>query len=103
MYNNSVRDLRTYVNGETAIKPYYFYRNGLLHIRYVVDRCVELSPEEANKLKVDLTVSTDKQEVLAEAWNFFTTCVEKPIIQDGCKEVEKRVVGNARKRDGQQN
>ena len=92
MYNSSLVDLRTYVNGETAMKPYYYFRNGLLHIRYNVDRCIELTPSEIAKLKVDLTSSgRDKQEVLAEAWNFFTTCVEKPIIKDGIAELEKRI------------
>lgn len=101
MYNASPVDLRTYVNGETAMKPYYYFRNGLLHIRYNVDRCIELTPSESAKLKVELTSSSnDKQEVLAKAWNFFTTCVEKPIIQDGIAEVEKRLKGNT---DGQQN
>ena len=95
MYNSSPIDLRTYVNGETAIKPYYYFRNGLLHVRYNVDRCVELSPSEIAKLKVDLTSGRkDKQEVLADAWNFFTTCVERPIIMDGVAEFEKRLKGN---------
>ena len=92
MYSSSLVDLRTYVNGETAMKPYYYFRNGLLHIRYNVDRCIELTPSEIAKLKVDLTSSgRDKQEVLADAWNFFTTCVEKPIIKDGIAELEKRI------------
>ena len=100
-YNASPIDLRTYINGETAIKPYYYFRNGLLHVRYNVDRCIELTPSEVAKLKVDLTSSgRDKQEVLADAWNFFTTCVEKPIIKDGVAELEKRI---KEFKDGQQN
>lgn len=92
MYNSSPIDLRTHINGETAIKPYYYFRNGLLHVRYGVDRCVELSPSEIAKLKVDMTTSgKDKQQILADAWNFFTTCVEKPIIKDGIVELEKRI------------
>lgn len=95
MYNESLYDLRTYVNGETAIKPYYYYRNGLLHIRYSVDRCVELSDTEKTKLKMELTTnSTDKQEILAKYWNFFTTCVGKEVIADGIAELEKRMKGN---------
>lgn len=94
MYNASPVDLRTYINGETAIKPYYYFRNGMLHVRYNVDRCIELSPSESAKLKVDLTSSgKGKQEVLAEAWNFFTTCVDKPVITDGIAEIEKRMKG----------
>lgn len=92
MYNESLYDLRTYINGETAIKPYYYYRNGLLHVRYSVDRCVELSESEKAKLKMELTAnSTDKQNILAKYWNFFTTCVGKEVILDGVAEMEKRI------------
>ena len=100
MYNSSPVDLRTYVNGETAIKPYYYFRNSLLHIRYNVDRCVELSSAEQTKLKLELTTSYDKQDVLAKTWNFMTECVGKPIIMDGIAEIEKRIKEH---KDGQQN
>lgn len=98
-YNESLYDLRTYINGDIAIKPYYYFRNGLLHVRYTVDRCIELSPDEVSRLKTDLTCNpSHKQEVLAKAWNFFTNMVEKPVIMDGIAEVEKRLKG--RKDDG---
>lgn len=94
IYNESLYDKRTYINGEIAIKPYYYLRNGLLHVRYTVDRCVELSSTEVAKLKVDLTANpADKQEVLARAWNFFTVTVGKAIIMDGIAELEKRIKG----------
>ena len=80
---------RMYVNGETAIKPYGYLRNGLLHVRYTVDRCIELSPSEIAKLKVDMACG-DKQEVLLKAWNFFETCVGKTVIMDGVAEMDKR-------------
>lgn len=91
LYNSSPVDLRTHVNGETAIKPYYYFRNGLLHIRYNVDRCVELSKAEQIKLKMELTTSYDKQDVLAKTWNFLTDCVGKPIIMDGIAEIERQI------------
>lgn len=95
MYDESLYDIRTYINGETAIKPYYYLRNGLLHARYTVDRCVELSSTEVAKLKVDLTASpADKQGVLAKAWSFFTVTVGKTIIMDGIAELEKRIKGS---------
>lgn len=100
MYNSSPIDLRTYVNGELAIKPYYYFRNGLLHIRYGVDRCVELTKAEQTKLKLELTASYDKQEVLAKMWNFLTNFAEHPVIMDGIGEIEKRIKGS---KDGQQN
>lgn len=94
-YDSSLIDMRTHVtvddNDEIAIKPYYYYRNGLLHIRYTVDRCVELSATEATGLKVTLASTFDKQTALAKAWNFFTACVKKPIIRDGIAEMEKRI------------
>ena len=41
---------QVYVEGELAIKPYYYFRNGYLHIRYNVDRVIKLSETEAAKL-----------------------------------------------------
>lgn len=92
IYNNSILDLRTHICGETAIKPYYYMRNGLLHIRYTVDRCVELTPSEVAKLKVDITANPEKkQAILEEMWNFLTLSVERKIIQDGIAELERRI------------
>lgn len=88
--NPNSNELKMYVNGETAIKPYGYLRNGLLHVRYTVDRAIELTPTEVAKLKVDMT-SGDKQAVLLKAWNFFEVCVCKPIIQDGIAEIDKRI------------
>lgn len=97
--NPHSNELRMYVNGETAIKPYGYFRNGLLHIRYTVDRCIELSPSESAKLKVDMACG-DKQAVLLKAWNFFETCVQKPIILDGIAEAEKRFINHGEGSNG---
>lgn len=95
IYNASPIDLRTKVTveggEEIAMKPYYYYRNGLLHIRYNVDRCVELSDTESNGLKVTLASTYDKQTALAKAWRFFVGNVGKKIIRDGVAEIEKRI------------
>lgn len=92
IYDESLYDKRTYVNGETAIKPYWYFRNGLIHIRYNVDRCIKLSNDEVLKLKEELTENpSDKQGVLEKAWNFFSNTVGKPIIHDGVAEMEKRI------------
>lgn len=100
IYNeNPLLDMRTHINGETAIKPYYYLRCGVLHVRYTVDRAIELSPAEVAKLKVDMTTG-DKQEVLGKTWNFFEYTVEKPIIEDGIAYVDKRLKG-AEKNDVQ--
>ena len=46
---NNFADNRTYIEGELAIKPYYYFRNGHLHVRYNVDRAIELSEAEFPK------------------------------------------------------
>lgn len=99
MYNASPVDLRTYVNGELAMKPYYYFRNGLVHIRYTVDRCIELTKTEQIKLKTEMTSSYDKQKILADTWNFLTNCVRKPVIEDGIAEMEKRMKQYASKEE----
>lgn len=92
---NNFADNRTYIEGELAIKPYYYFRNGHLHVRYNVDRAIELSEAEALKLKNDMTANpADKQFVLAEAWSFFEKTVGKPILHDGLREIEKKGVFN---------
>lgn len=93
IYNaNPLVDMRTHINGETAIKPYYYFRCGVLHVRYTVDRAIELTPAEITKLKIDL-VTSNKQEVLEKTWNMLEHCVERPIIQDGIAYVDKRLKG----------
>ena len=97
LYNKSPVDLRTKVRiddrEEIAMKPYWYYRNGRLHIRYTVDRCVELSEGEKARLKVELSSCFDKQEVLAKAWYFQVNCLEKKIIHDGIADTERRIKG----------
>lgn len=90
MYNASLFDKRVYVNGETAIKPYYYLRNGRIHIRYTVDRCMRLSESEESRLKEKITASPEKkQEILSDEWNFFSNTVKKDIIYDGIAEAGK--------------
>lgn len=92
MYDESLFDKRTYINGETAIKPYYYFRNGSLHVRYTVDRCMKLSSSEVAKLKDELTASPSyKQSILKKAWNFFSVTVGKEVIHDGIAELEKQI------------
>ena len=86
---------QVYVEGELAIKPYYYFRNRYLHIRYNVDRVIKLSETESAKLKLEMTANpADKQSVLAEAWSFFEKTVGKPVIHDGLKEIEKKGIFN---------
>lgn len=94
IYNESSYDLRTYINGETAIKPYFYYRNGLIHVRYLVDRCYELTKEESEQLKNEMSSTNnpnDKQDVLAKAWQNCVDNPDKAIIKDGILELEKKI------------
>lgn len=100
IYNNSILDLRTHICGETAIKPYHYMRNGLLHVRYTVDRCVKLTPSEVAKLKVDITANPEKkQTILEEMWNLLTVSVGREIIHDGIAEMERRIKEYARSKN----
>ena len=38
------------INGETAIKPYFYIKNKKLHCRYSVDKCV--TPDDRQKIFV---------------------------------------------------
>lgn len=79
---------------ETAIKPFLFIKGNELHVRYTVDRCVELSGSEVSMIKDDLTKNpADKQNILSKAWNFATVCLQKTIIMDGIAELEKQIKG----------
>lgn len=89
--NYNIPNSKIVVNNETAIKPYWYYRNKLFHIRYTVDRCIELSDSEAAALKETLSNTCDKQEALAKSWNFFAEIVKRPIINDGIAEIDKRM------------
>ena len=92
MYDESLFDKRTYINGETAIKPYYYFRNGSLHVRYTVDRCMKLSSSEVARLKDELTASPAyKQSILKKEWNFFSVTVGREIIHDGNAELERQL------------
>ena len=83
------------INGETAIKPYYYLHNGLLHARYTVDRCIELSLSEIERIKAKVTENpSSKQEIFLNEWNFQTKCVGKPVIFDGIAEIDKRIKGS---------
>ncbi len=99
IYNESDSDLRTYINGELAIKPYYYYRNGLLHVRYLVDRCFELTQEEADNLKKEISRTQDnseKQIVLANTWKDLSDNPDKTLFNNGIAKLEEKMA-NARK------
>lgn len=83
---------QTIIDRETAIKPYYYLRNGFLHVRYTVDRAIELSESEVQQIKNELEKKPyDKQGVLADNWNFLTKMVGKTVIHDGIKNFGDRL------------
>ena len=89
---------RSIINGDVAIKPYYYMRNGLLHTRYTVDRCIELSKDEEYRIKEEITSTPqNKQSILAKYWNLLTVMVKKTIIFDGIKKGDERITELSRK------
>lgn len=80
------------IDGEPAIKPYYYMRNGLLHVRYTVDRCIELSESEESSVKEELAAEPfNKQKIFERKWHFLTQYVGKPVIHDGLEAGMRRV------------
>ena len=85
------RKPNTIINGETAIKPYYYLRNGLLHVRFTVDKCVKLSTDEEARIKAQLEGKPEqKQNILGKEWNLLTQFAGKAILNDGVMEGDKR-------------
>ena len=83
---------RCIINGDIACKPYYYLRNGLLHVRHTVDRAVNLSKDEEMRVKEELTEApSQKQQILGREWNLQTVMNRKPIIMDGIKAAEERI------------
>lgn len=75
---------RFYVEGEVAIKPYFYFRNGYLHIRYNTDKAIALSESEVKRIKEELSSSpADKQNILRANWDFQVHQVGKSIISNG--------------------
>lgn len=96
MFNKKYKGIgmkdRSIINGDTAIKPYYYMRNGLLHVRYNVDRCVELSKDEENRIKSELEGKPEqKQEILGRNWNLLTVMAERSIISDGISTGDEKI------------
>lgn len=85
---------RVVVNGETAIKPYWYLRNGLLHVRYVVDRCMELTESEESLLKAEMAAAFDKrgkQKALEKAWRLCAGPLGRTVVMDGVSEIDRRI------------
>ena len=86
-----------YIDGVKVSKPYFYLRNGLLHVKGNFDKCIELSPAEVKRLK-DMLLSAsygseEKQDILYNFWQFCERELKKPVIQDGLTEIERRIKG----------
>lgn len=86
-----------YIEGVKVSKPYFYVRNGLLHVKGNFDKCMELSQSEVKRLKDMLQEayygSEEKQDILYSFWQFCEKELKKPVIQDGLSEIEKRIKG----------
>lgn len=83
---------RCIINGDIAVKPYYYLRNGLLHVRHTVDRAVILSKDEEMRVKGELSKApARKQQILGREWSLQTAMNGKPVIMDGIKAGEERM------------
>lgn len=77
------------INGETAIKPYFYIKNKKLHCRYSVDKCVLLSDTEEARIKEELNKNpANKQDTLKKNWNLLVEFVQKQLY-DGIKVVDE--------------
>lgn len=82
---------RTVINGRVAIKPYYYYRDGLLHCRYAIDDCMKVTANEAKELKAEIEKDcVHKQDILAKAWNLQANFICKTIY-DGVIEIDNKM------------
>ena len=89
---------RCIINGDTAIRPYYYMRSGLLHVRHTVDRCVELSKDEEKRIKAELEGKPEqKQLILGRNWNLLTVMIGRRIISDGIKAGDEKIKELSRK------
>lgn len=71
------------INSETACKPKFYVRNNLLHVRYKVDRAIEITDAEKEELHKKLEYNADKQQTLKDLWCFLSLTAARPIIEDG--------------------
>ena len=91
---------RVIVDGNVAIKPYFYIRNKHLHVRFTSDKCVPLTDTELEKVYKSLDEHPEnKQEVFAEMWSIVANLLDRPLY-DGVKVADKIVEGK-RQRNGQ--
>ena len=80
---------RVAVEGNIAIKPYFYVRNKNLHVRFTCDKCVELTDAEMERLFEQIDRHPEKKQVIyAEMWSVVANLNERP-VKDGIKTADK--------------
>ena len=51
-----------YIDGLKVSKPYFYVRNGLLHVKGNFDKCMELSQSDVKRLKDMLQAASYRSE-----------------------------------------
>ena len=77
------------IDGETAIKPFFYLKNKKLHCRYTVDKCILLSDIEDINIKEELSKNPEnKQEIFKRNWISFVDLFHKKVL-DGIQVVNE--------------
>lgn len=75
------------IEGEVASNAYYYLRNRLLHVKYSVDKCIDLTELEDLKIKEELAQHPYlKQDILRNNWDMLTRFEGKEVLNDGVAE-----------------
>lgn len=91
---------RVIVDGNVAIKPYFYIRNKHLHVKFASDKCIELTESELNALYKKLTEHPEKkQDIFEETWSVVANLDNRPLL-DGVRVADK-FMEDKRLKDGQ--
>ena len=81
--------MRVTVDGNVAIKPYFYLRNKNLHVRFTEDKCVELTDAEMERLFKQIDEHPEKKQIIyAELWSVVANLNERP-VKDGIKTADE--------------
>ena len=90
---------RVIVDGNVAIKPYFYVRGKHLHVKFSCDKCIELTDNELRALYQKLTDRPEKkQEIFEEMWSIVANLDNRPTL-DGVR-VADRNAENKRLQNG---
>ena len=82
---------RVIVEGNVAIKPYFYVRGKHLHVKFSSDKCVELTDNELHAVYQKLTEHPEKkQDILEDMWSLVANIDNRPLL-DGVKVADKNM------------